>query len=184
MPKREITVGVTVNLKNYESLRIEVEDDVESEEDVRSLVTFLDQTLALFGRGNAETEELITHYRKRVLKGALSDGAEAPAPAAPKTVAEKPVKAPKAGPEVEPPAPEPVTPEPLAADLSEESPPAPKPAPKPAATAPAKAPARVPAPSPTGAVCEECGAAVSAAEEKTSRLFVSRVLCKKCIQSL
>lgn len=181
MPKREITVGVTVNLKNYESLRIEVEDDVESEEDVRSLVAFLDQTLALFGRGNAETEELISHYRKRVLKGAIGEGTEAaPAPTVPKTVAEKPVEAPKAEPEVEPPAPEPATPEPVAAEPPSEAPSAPKPA----AKAPAKAPARAPAPSPTGAVCEECGAAVSAAEEKTSRLFVSRVLCKKCIQSL
>jgi formylmethanofuran dehydrogenase subunit E len=48
----------------------------------------------------------------------------------------------------------------------------------------AKAPAKAPAPSPTGAVCEVCGNPVSAAEEKTSRLFVSRTLCKKCIQSL
>ncbi len=180
MPKREITIGVTVNLKNYESLRIEVEDDVESEEDVRSLVTFLDQTLALFGRGNAETEELITHYRKRVLKGAIGEGAETPAPAAPKTVAMKTVKAPKAETDAEPPAPEPATPEPRAIEAPPETPPSPKPAAKP----PAKPPARTPAPSPTGAVCEECGSAVSAAEEKTSRLFVSRVLCKKCIQSL
>ncbi len=180
MPKREITVGVTVNLKNYESLRIEIEDDVESEEDVRSLIAFLDQTLALFGRGNEETEELISHYRKRVLKGAIGEGTEDSVPAAPKTVAAEPVKAPKTEPEIEPLVPEPPTLEPPAAELPTEAPPTPKPVAKP----PAKAPAKAPAPSPTGAVCEECGAAVSAAEEKTSRLFVSRVLCKKCIQSL
>ncbi len=176
MSKREMTVGVTVNLKNYESLRIEIEDDVESEEDVRSLVAFLDQTLALFGRGNPETEELISHYRRRVLQGAIGEetGVPAPAPAAPKIAAAKPVETPA----VEPPAPVPSPAE------SPEEAPAPKPAPKPAAKAPATAPAKTPAPSPTGAVCEECGAPVSAAEEKTSRLFVSRTLCKKCIQSL
>ena len=58
MPKRNLTVGVTVNLKNYESLRLEVQDEVESEEDVRSLVAFLDETLALFGQGNRETEKV------------------------------------------------------------------------------------------------------------------------------
>ena len=178
MSKREITVGVTVNLKNYESLRIEVEDEVESEEDVRSLIAFLDQTLALFGRGNAETEELISHYRKRVLRGAIDD--ETGAPAATKAIEAITVGAPKDEPKVEPPAPEPPTPEPPAPEPPAEAPPAPKPV----AKAPSKAPAKTPAPSPTGAVCEECGVSVSAAEEKTSRLFVSRVLCKKCIQSL
>ena len=57
MPKREMTIGVTVNLQNYESLRIEIEDDVESDEDVRSLVAFLDRTLALFGQGESRDPE-------------------------------------------------------------------------------------------------------------------------------
>jgi outer membrane biosynthesis protein TonB len=175
MPKREMTIGVTVNLQNYESLRVEVEDDVESEEDVRSLVAFLDQTLALFGRGDAATEKAVNHYRRRVLQGAAGEEAEAPAEAAPKPAAAKPAEAPAP----EPPAHAPETPEPVALERPEEAP-----APKPAAKPPAKAPAKAPAPSPTGAVCEECGAPVSAAEEKTSRLFVSRTLCKKCIQSL
>ena len=169
MPKREMTIGVTVNLQNYESLRIEVEDDVESEEDVRSLVAFLDETLALFGRGDQATEKAVNHYRKRVLQGAMGAGAGAPAtaPAA-------------AEPRAAAPTPESATSEPVAIERSEEAP-APTPEPKPAAP---KAPTKAPAPSPTGAVCEACGAPVSAAEEKTSRLFVSKTLCKKCIQSL
>ncbi|MEN6341768.1 MAG: hypothetical protein ABFC89_04325 [Methanospirillum sp.] len=166
MPKREMTIGVTVNLQNYESLRIEVEDDVESEEDVRSLVAFLDETLALFGRGDPGTEKAVDHYRKRVLQGAR--GAASAGPAA----------IPVVEPVVEPPAPVPIATEPP------EEGPAPKPAPKVAAKPASKTPAKAPAPSPTGAVCESCGAPVSAAEEKTSRLFVSKTLCKKCIQSL
>ena len=54
--------------------------------------------------------------------------------------------------------------------------PAPKAVPKPAA--------KVPAPSGDAvAVCEECGAPVTGPEEKTSRLMLSRILCKKCFQS-
>lgn len=166
MPKREMTIGVTVNLQNYESLRIEVEDNVESEEDVRSLVAFLDETLVLFGRGDTSTKNAVDHYRKRVLQGALG-------------ASTGPAAIPAVEPVVEPPAPVPIATEPP------EEGPAPKPAPKAAAKpAPKAAPAKAPAPSPTGAVCESCGAPVSAAEEKTSRLFVSKTLCKKCIQSL
>lgn len=161
-----MTIGVTVNLQNYESLRIEVEGDVANEEDVRSLVAFLDESLALFGRGDAATEKVVNHYRKRVLQGALGGAAA------------RPGAIPVVEPVVEPPAPVPAATEPP------EEAPAPKAAPRPAAKPAQKAPAKVPAPSPTGAVCEECGAPVSAAEEKTSRLFVSRTLCKKCIQSL
>lgn len=175
MPKREMTIGVTVNLQNYESLRIEVEDHVESEEDVRSLIAFLDQTLALFGRGDPGTEKAVNHYRKRVLQGAAGGETGAPAGAPAASQARTAAPAPTA-----PTALEPVTPaEPAAVEQPEEAP-APKPAAKPAA----KASAKTPAPSPTGAVCESCGAPVSAAEEKTSRLFVSKTLCKKCIQSL
>ncbi len=171
MPKRNLTVGVTVNLKNYESLRLEVQDEVESEEDIRSLVAFLDETLALFGRGNRETEDLVAHYRRRVMQGAVGGGAGEPSPSP--VAVPRPVAIPTVEPVVEPPAPEPP-----------EEAPAPKPAPKAAAKPASKAPAKTPAPSPTGAVCESCGAPVSAAEEKTSRLFVSKTLCKKCIQSL
>jgi hypothetical protein len=177
MPKRDMTIGVTVNLQNYESLRIEVRDDVETGEDVRALAAFLDESLALFGRGDAATQKTVDHYRKRVLSGATGSEASAPAPSAPTPApAARPAKAPA------PPVEEPATPGPAATELPSE---APAPAPKPAAkAAPGKAPAKTPAPSPTGAVCEACGAPVSAAEEKTSRLFVSKVLCKKCIQTL
>ena len=179
MPKRNLTVGVTVNLKNYESLRLEVQDEVESEEDVRSLVAFLDETLALFGRGNRETEDLVAHYRRRVLEGAAGRGRGGGGclrhrHRPPRSRPPRPAEAPA----VEPPAPEPVAAEPPEEARHR------RPRRRPHRSPPPKAPAKVPAPSPTGAVCEECGAPVSAAEEKTSRLFVSRTLCKKCIQTL
>lgn len=181
MSKRDMTIGVTINLQNYESLRIEVEDEVETEEDVRKLATFLDESLALFGSDDPATRRAVEHYRKRVLGGAIGGEAGAAATA----VAEPKATTPRAA---APPAPEteaagPVTPEPAATEGPEETP-APKPADRSAAKSAPKAPAKAAAPSPSGAVCESCGVPVTAAEEKTSRLFVSKTLCKKCIQSL
>lgn len=42
--------------------------------------------------------------------------------------------------------------------------------------------AKVPKPAPSGAVCEDCGAVLQASEEKTSLMFMSRPLCKGCLQ--
>ncbi len=99
-------------------------------------------------------------------------------PATPADTGTEPPRSPGGrGPTSEPPAPEPVVAEPPEEEHRHRRP---LRSPK----APRRRRAKVPAPSPTGAVCEECGAAVSAAEEKTSRLFVSRTLCKKCIQTL
>ena len=67
-------------------------------------------------------------------------------------------------------------------DLHVPSPAEPAPAPVKAVPKPA---AKVPAPSGEAvAVCEECGAPVTDAQRKTSMLFVSRVLCAKCIDAV
>ncbi|NLX50007.1 MAG: hypothetical protein GXY82_09115 [Methanospirillum sp.] len=248
MPRRNMTVGVTVNLTNYESLRLEVSDEVSNEEEVRSLVQFLDQTLSLFGRDHPETAGLVDTYRRRVLGEAATQGvpdsvesaAEPPTPVDPgrrethppqqeiRTVRPKPVAAPPPVPANAPPVADPPGPaqatrsaseprrglvgpapseprlETLDAPPGDELPVVPdrdavaspvaepgrgqaKPVSPPAGSAgkgSARTPSKAPAPSPSGAVCEGCGAPVSAAEEKTSRLFVSKVLCKKCIQTL
>ncbi|HNV39473.1 MAG TPA: hypothetical protein PKJ46_09955, partial [Methanoculleus sp.] len=77
--KKEVTIGITVNLENYENLRLEVEGDVETHEDVDDLITFLDGMLARFGRGDPATAERVDAYRRRVLK---ARPAEPQAPAA------------------------------------------------------------------------------------------------------
>lgn len=56
-----------------------------------------------------------------------------------------------------------------------------EPAPAPVKAVP-KPPAKVAKPAASGAVCEDCGTALDASEEKTSRMFVSRPLCRKCLQ--
>ncbi|MDD3857728.1 MAG: hypothetical protein PHP43_06740, partial [Methanoculleus sp.] len=65
--KKEVTIGITINLENYENLRLEVEGDVETHEDVDDLITFLDGILARLGRGDQATAERVDAYRRRVL---------------------------------------------------------------------------------------------------------------------
>ena len=65
--KKEVTIGITINLENYENLRLEVQGDAETHEDVDDLVSFLDGMLARFGRGDPVTAERVDAYRRRVL---------------------------------------------------------------------------------------------------------------------
>lgn len=65
--KKSLTIGITVNLENYENLRLEVTGEVADQQEVKDLVGFLDQTLTNFGRGNPATIALIEKYRARVL---------------------------------------------------------------------------------------------------------------------
>ena len=53
-----------------------------------------------------------------------------------------------------------------------------KPAPQPATTAPAPKPA-----APEGEVCEGCGAPVTKSQAKLSQMFMSKTLCKSCMDS-
>ena len=63
---RTLTIGVTVNLDNYENLRVEVTDEAGSPDEVERLIKFLDGVLASMGRGDRATGERIDHYRNRL----------------------------------------------------------------------------------------------------------------------
>jgi len=60
-----LTIGGTINLTNYENIKVELEGPAE---DRAEMVEFLDDTLAQFGRCNPATSDLIDSYRARVLK--------------------------------------------------------------------------------------------------------------------
>ncbi|MDV2481650.1 hypothetical protein F8E02_06455 [Methanoculleus sp. Wushi-C6] len=211
--KREVTIGITINLQNYENLRLEVEGDVETQEDVDELITFLDGVLARLGRGDPATAERVDAYRRRVLKARSADQerpaeepveaeAETPAPAAPPVREEEPAAPPVRAEEPAAPAlreEEPAHPEEkracpsvelIAAAIppAPEQPPTPEPAAKPEEPAAEEAPphqepaaAQPPAAS-AGEVCEICGAAVTKSQAKLSQLFMSKTLCKKCME--
>lgn len=57
--------------------------------------------------------------------------------------------------------------------------------PEPEASAPAGGPTAppIPKPAPADGVCEKCGAPVTKSQEKLSKLFLSKTLCKKCMEA-
>ncbi|HOC84773.1 MAG TPA: hypothetical protein PKJ67_09190 [Methanoculleus sp.] len=229
--KKEVTIGITVNLENYENLRLEVEGDVETHEDVDDLIMFLDGMLARLGRGDPATAERVDAYRRRVLK---TRPAEPQAPAA-RPVPERepagtaavepahrqeeaisppvgPIEAaippepprvlePPAQPEkkvsvqpepprvLEPPArPEkkvsvqPETPRVLEPPARPEKKVSVQPE-TPRVQAPQQeTPTAKPPGAPADDVCEICGAEVTKSQAKLSQLFMSKKLCKKCME--
>ncbi len=195
--RKNLTIGVTINLDNYENLRLEVDGEVCTDRDAEDLVVFLDGMIARLGRGDPATAERLDAYRRRVfdLPASVSD---APAPA------QAPLAAPPAQGEtplsetVEPPESPPVIPGVVEggpavaapAPAAEEAPAKPVTArPRPMAAEEKASPAATPAPSdqvstppqPGSVSCEECGAGVTDAQAKVSQMFMGRTLCKKCM---
>lgn len=178
--RRNLTVGVTVNLEHYENLRLEVSGEVENDRDADELVRFLDHLLGRMGRGDPATAEAVDSYRSRV----FSFTPEHPAEEVPAVCHEGVCSLPA---EIL----EDIAP--VAAVFAETGD-----AGGDAGTAltvtvpvhtgqdtvvPLTAPAPPAAPdAPVDLVCEECGTRVTAAQQKMSRLFTSRTLCKECMK--
>lgn len=59
-----LKIGGTINLEHYENLRVEVTGPTSCRAE---LIEYLDETLALFGRSNPATADMIDSYRRRVL---------------------------------------------------------------------------------------------------------------------
>ncbi|MCM2465659.1 hypothetical protein [Methanoculleus oceani] len=191
--KKEVTIGITINLENYENLRLEVEGDVETREDVDDLITFLDGMLARLGRGDQATAERVDAYRRRVL------AVKPAAPQAPAREEKAPEPAATTTPETEPapreeekacPSPEIIERAIPAAPEHPEPPRIPEPPAKPLEAVPAQ-PEAAPEQAPVAAkppaapgedVCEMCGAEVTKSQAKLSQLFMSKTLCKKCME--
>jgi len=197
---KKLTIGVSVNLQRYENLRLAVEGEVATDEDAEDLALYLDRVLARFGRNDPETALQIDRYRQRVMP--VSDAcvepeaehAPVPGPSREESADVTAAVTPGA----------PVSPGPVAApgflsrreggadESGAAAVPVPRVSPEPAPVQPAKpkgasAGARG-APTPPAAddhgCCESCGASLSRQEAKLSRLFVDRLLCKKCLDSL
>jgi hypothetical protein len=64
--RKNLTIGVTVNLEHYENLRLEVNGEAESAMEADELVRFLDEILGRFGRADPATAERVDSYRRRV----------------------------------------------------------------------------------------------------------------------
>ncbi len=209
---KKLTIGVSVNLQRYENLRLAVEGEVATDEDAEDLALYLDRVLARFGRNDPETASQIDRYRQRVMP--VSGAGDEPEPEAPPSsgssceVSADTTPAMTSGSGVSPVSP----PGPVAAPgfLSRRegsgagagaeggteggtAPVPPPPVPPESGPLPPAAPPVAPAgagegPTPPVAGdhgrCEACGAALTRQEAKLSRIFVERLLCKKCLDAL
>jgi len=170
--RKKLTVGVTVNLEHYENLRLEVSGEVESEEDAKVLIGYLDGILGTLGRGNPETAKRVDSYRERVFfryAPGISEPVECQAGvcALPKEIIEEMMEATPVPQKAAPQQPLPAMTPPAGEDNN----------PEPVTIAEAAAQGS------PAVTCEECGVPVTPAEQKMSQLFTSRVLCRKCMKN-
>ena len=161
--EQELTIGVTINLDNFENLRLEVSGKAETQEQADALAKFLDDQLARLGRGDAPTATRVDNYRKRVFGPAPAAKAPVTRPAQP-AVQQQPAS------------------KPIDTGLDKQMPYAPTTPEKPAEPVKkAPEPAAKPAPVADGGTCEKCGGAVTKQQAKISQLFNGKALCKKCM---
>ena len=183
--RRTLTIGVAINLGNYESLRLEVSDCVQTEGEAAELAAYLNRVLDGYGQNDAATRASIDKYRARVLEKheaeipaapaadpldelfgpvPVSEGMEKkeeavisePSPAVPVTGS--------ALPEADPAPVVPVTgSEPVPVTVAEVSP-------------------EKTMEAPVTYTCEKCGASVSKVQRDVSNLFMGKTLCKACMK--
>ena len=161
--RKNLTIGVTVNLEHYENLRLELSGEVESGEDAENLTRFLNELLGRFGRQDPATAELVDSYRRRVFPATETQGAPAEGTRNGIGIFPDDTAKDRSGQQE--------TPDQANAQ-SIESVRAP-----PLASPPA-------APEVETLTCDICGGTVSPAEQKMSQLFTSRTLCRACLKKL
>ena len=167
--RKTFSIGITINLDNYENLRLDVSGEVDSQNDTEEFIRFLDQTLERLGRGNVNTAARVDSYRRRVLNMPEEGKVAVPIPPSAETppvshqivdVHQMPKKEA---------VPADVTPD----QAPEVPPPAAAPSPRPVETQ-----------KPQGEfVCEECRAPVTKSQHQISQLFQGKTLCKKCMKT-
>ena len=178
--RRTLTIGVAINLGNYESLRLEVSDEAGTEQEAAELAAYLDRILSGYGSGDAGTRAAIDKYRARVLARVPVFEEEEP-------IENTPVM------QMPEPEPEPIRPtetqEQTPADTAAPEPETPATIEEPVTIAPpqpepASPPQEIPAQDESGNtfVCEKCGSAVSKVQRDVSNLFMGKTLCKSCMK--
>lgn len=169
--KRTVTIGVTINLGNYESLRVEVSDIAENVTAVRDLADFLGKTLDEFGTQDAATRAAVERYKERVLERYAQEKEEE---AGYFPMEEIPLTHPVEEDEAEEEIPMQVL-EDTRISLPAEI--------EPETEAAIPEPTPVASSAPEGEfVCEKCGVPISKVQRDVSNLFMGKTLCKKCMK--
>lgn len=198
--KRSVTIGVTINLGNYESLRLEVSDTAETKSDADELRSFLSDVLDGFGNNNATTKSAIEKYKEKILADGNFEKSDEPMPEInPEFTFDLPTEEPakEAEPvyqndfemeisESRPPLLDEILktePEPEKEPIKEEPPlfteieTAPVPEPE-----PPKVSVPISKPSEGEYTCEKCGEKISKVQRDVSNLFMGKSLCKNCMK--
>ena len=169
--KRTVTIGVTINLGNYESLRVEVSDIAENVTAVRDLADFLGKTLDEFGTQDAATRAAVEKYKERVLERYAQEKEEE---AGYFPMEEIPLTHPVEEYEAEEEIPMQVLEDTRISMTAEIEP-----------EIEAAPPESTPTASPVQEgefVCEKCGVPISKVQRDVSNLFMGKTLCKKCMK--
>ena len=120
MARKTLSIGITINLENYENLRLDVEGEVGDDGNAEDLISFLDGMLARLGHGDQVTAERVEAYRRRVL---AMPGTVAATPVPVRREAEPAPQAPRQASGGAPPEPASKPREPVQAEARKEAPP-------------------------------------------------------------
>jgi len=190
---KSVSWSALVNVGNNESIALTVTGEAANPDEARDIFAFAcGQLLGIANSADEATAPLIRAYVSRLVQTeeARPVVQEAPAPA-PKKEAWEPkitkssydaMQAEKAAKKDAAPATRPSAAEQAAAAVAQCIKP-PATAPDPAPSAPPTPEASVSGAPQSGEVCANCGAAVSASQAKLSQLFMSKTLCKACMEA-
>jgi len=158
---KSVSWSALVNIGNNESLAITVSGEAANPDEARDIFAFAcGQLLGVANSADEATAPLIRAYVSRLVQiEEARPVKQDAAPATPPTIAEQ-----------------------AAAAVAQCIKP-PTAAPDPAPSAPPTPEAPVSGAPQSGAVCANCGAAVSASQAKLSQLFQSKTLCKSCMEA-
>lgn len=191
--RRTLTIGVVINVGNYESLRLEVSDCVQTEEEAAELAAYLNRVLDGYAQNDATTRASIDKYRTRVLEKHVPETPASPSPdpldelfgpvpdadGVMKQEGQKTPELVSAESEPVPVVETPKVPEPVSAEPEPVPVAATPQAPEPVNTEEKPATA---AEEPVTYTCEKCGAVVSKVQRDVSNLFMGKTLCKVCMK--
>ena len=190
---KSVSWSALINIGNNESLALTVSGEAANPDEARDIFAFAcGQLLGVANSADVDTAALIRAYVSRLVQTeeARPVVQEAPAPAPKKEPWEPKItkasydarQANAAAKQDAVPATPPTIAEQTAAAVAQCIKP-PTAAPEPAPSAPTTPEASVSGAPQSGEVCANCGAAVSASQAKLSQLFMSKTLCKQCMEA-
>ena len=187
---KSISWSALVNVGNNESIALTVSGEAANPDEARDIFAFaIGQLIGVANSADEATASLIRAYVSRLVQTEEARPVEQDAPAptpkkeawAPK-ITKSSYDAMQTAKQDAAPATPPTIAEQAAAAVAQCIKP-PATAPDPAPSAPPTPEASVSGAPQSGAVCVNCGAAVSASQAKLSHLFQSKTLCKKCMEA-